>query len=188
MSFLVNWFWDLLYGLGVFQKEATILLLGLDNAGKTTLLHKLKSGKIRLFIPTQRAQVEKVTVGNVTFHAWDLGGHETVRNIWQDYYPEADAIVFVVDSADPSRMAEAKKEIFYLLDDEHLAECIFLVLANKSDKRTAMSRLQVIASLGLEDFELGDSPGAQDDIEVFPCSLIDGTGYLDAFRWLSKNL
>lgn len=70
-----------------------MLLLGLDNAGKTTLLYKLKEGKLRRFTPTQRPGVETVEIGNVQLKAWDLGGHKAVRDIWEDYYTEANACV-----------------------------------------------------------------------------------------------
>lgn len=70
---LLNYFWSFLYKLGLLKKEATILLLGLDNAGKTTMLGKLKDGNIKRFIPTQRPGMESIEVGNVKICAWDLG-------------------------------------------------------------------------------------------------------------------
>lgn len=71
--------------------------------------HKIKSGSVRLFIPTVRASLEEVTVGNVKFKAWDLGGHKQVRGAWRDYFAEADAIIFVVDAADHERLNEAQE-------------------------------------------------------------------------------
>lgn len=80
---LWDWLWDWLYSLGLWKKEATVLLLGLDNAGKTTLLNKLKTGKIGRFPPTQRPAAEYADVGNVRLHAYDLGGHAAVRMVWR---------------------------------------------------------------------------------------------------------
>ena len=71
--------------------------------------HKLKHGSVRLFIPTVRASLEEVNVGNVKFRAWDVGGHKQVRGAWKDYFAEADAIIFVVDAADHDRLAEAQE-------------------------------------------------------------------------------
>jgi len=118
-----------------------MLLLGLDNAGKTTLLHKLQYGWIRSFIPTQRAQLEEITLGNVVFRTWDLGGHEQVRNLWRDYFFEADAVVFVVDIADQSRIHEAREELDGLLKDEGLAGVPIVILANKTDLPVVYSLL-----------------------------------------------
>eukprot|EP01098_Paradermamoeba_levis_P013016 TRINITY_DN582_c0_g1_i3.p1 TRINITY_DN582_c0_g1~~TRINITY_DN582_c0_g1_i3.p1 ORF type:complete len:154 (-),score=41.95 TRINITY_DN582_c0_g1_i3:203-664(-) len=146
----LDWFWEFLYKLGFLKKNATILLLGLDNAGKTTLLHKLKHGAIRLFIPTQRAQLEEIELGNVKLKAWDLGGHEQVRNFWREYYLEADAIIFVVDSADQDRLPEAKLELGKLLQSEELKECVFLVLGNKTDLPQSLEQEKLAKELGVE--------------------------------------
>jgi len=72
-------------------------------------LHKLKYGIIRSVIPTQRAKLEELDFGSVHFRAWDVGGHAQVRDMWAEYYVHADAIVFVIDSADRDRLQEAKK-------------------------------------------------------------------------------
>jgi len=189
MSFLWNWVWDLLYSLGLWKKKATILLLGLDNAGKTTLLHKVKYGTVRLFIPTVRASLEEVVVGNVQFRAWDLGGHQQVRSSWKDYFVEADAILFVVDAADHARLPEAKEELQVLLHDPALAEVkAFVVLGNKTDLQSALSREQLIAALGLDTIALGKVHDERPPVQVFRCSLVDGTGYVEAFNWLSGVL
>lgn len=184
MSFLWDWLLDLLASLGLWKKEATILLLGLDNAGKTTLLHKLKHGEVRLFVPTQRPSVEEIDVGSVKFRAWDLGGHRQVRAWWRDYFVEADAIVFVVDSSDTERLNEAREELAVLLAEPSLRDLKGLVvLGNKSDLQGSLNSDQLISALALQDSIEEGRP-----IGVFRCSLVDGTGYLDAFKWLGGRL
>merc|ERR1712070_1154196 len=111
--FFLSWLWALLVRR---NRTAKVVILGLDNAGKTTLLHKLKTGLVKSFIPTHRAHVESFAFGNVNFTAWDLGGHEAVRSLWEEYYTEGDALVFVVDSADDERLPEARKELHGVLD------------------------------------------------------------------------
>jgi len=184
MSFLWDWLWELLSNLGLWKKKATVLLLGLDNAGKTTLLHKLRHGEVRLFVPTQRPSVEAVEVGNVKFRAWDLGGHRQVRAWWRDYFNEADAIVFVVDSADVDRLSEAREELAGLLAEPTLKDIKGLVvLGNKSDLLSSLNNDQLLSALALhEPMEAGKAVG------LFRCSLIDGTGYLEAFKWLGAQL
>eukprot|EP01114_Cavostelium_apophysatum_P012996 TRINITY_DN3059_c0_g1_i1.p1 TRINITY_DN3059_c0_g1~~TRINITY_DN3059_c0_g1_i1.p1 ORF type:complete len:188 (-),score=36.55 TRINITY_DN3059_c0_g1_i1:14-577(-) len=187
MSFVLDWVWNLLYKLGFWKKNATILLLGLDNAGKTTLLHKLKHGSVRLVIPTQRAQLQEIELGNVKFRAWDLGGHEQVRSLWKEYFFEADAVIFLVDSADDERFEEAKKELNSLLDDESLKGVPFLILANKTDMMTAWPLDRLIGAIGIENRQLGSVAGDR-PIQIFRCSLVEGTGYGEGFRWLSDIL
>ena len=86
MNFIFDWVKGVLFYLGFLKKNATLVVLGLDNAGKTTLLYKLKNGTINTFSPTERPQVDEIDLGNIRFKAWDLGGHDQVRNIWEKYF------------------------------------------------------------------------------------------------------
>jgi GTPase SAR1 family protein len=91
--------------MGLRSKACNIVLLGLDNAGKTTLLNLLLTGKFQRFDRTMRARQQTVSVGHVKFNAWDLGGHEAARSSWSDFYLQCGGVVFMVDAADPARLA-----------------------------------------------------------------------------------
>mmetsp|Transcript_3206 Transcript_3206/g.6351 ORF Transcript_3206/g.6351 Transcript_3206/m.6351 type:complete len:182 (+) Transcript_3206:85-630(+) len=180
--FLLDWINYILQALGLSNKQARIIVLGLDNAGKSTLVHKLCKNEVRAFIPTTKAQAQTFTLGGVEFTAWDLGGHEQVRDLWEEYYTGADGIVFMVDSADTARFGEAKKELKELLKHEALEGTPLLVLGNKSDMPGSKGRAELLEGLGL-DLDADERP-----MELVMASLIASTGYPAGFQWLSGYL
>ena len=115
------------------KKKVRILMVGLDAAGKTTILYKLMLGEVVTAIPTIGFNVEVVEYKNIKFEVWDVGGQDTIRPLWVHYYQNTDAIIFVVDSQDqdPDRIQDAKNEINTLMNQEELKNASLLVLANK---------------------------------------------------------
>src|ERR1700760_1250636 len=97
----------ILSGLFWTKKEIRILILGLDNAGKTTLLYRLKIGEVVTTIPTIGFNVESVTYKNLNFNVWDLGGQTSIRPYWRCYYANTAAVGFVIDSTDGERLETA---------------------------------------------------------------------------------
>ena len=115
------------------KKEMRILMLGLDAAGKTTVLYKLKLGQSVTTIPTVGFNVETVTYKNVKFNVWDVGGQDKIRPLWRHYYTGTQALIFVVDAADRDRIDEARQELHRIINDREMREAIILVFANKQD-------------------------------------------------------
>ncbi|CAM9244675.1 unnamed protein product, partial [Heterosigma akashiwo] len=126
LELLPDWFREIivsvLSSLGLYNRNATIVFLGLDNAGKSTLLHRLTAGAVSSLPPTERPHQEVFQFGTTKFKAWDLGGHETVRYLWDDFSADSQGVIFMVDSADFERFEEAKEELQRLLEEPALAE------------------------------------------------------------------
>ncbi|CAD6337201.1 unnamed protein product [Miscanthus lutarioriparius] len=112
------------------QKEVKVAMLGLDAAGKTTILHRLHVGEVLSTVPTIGFNVEKV---NVAFTVWDVGGQDKLRPLWRHYLSNSDALIYVVDSTDRDRIGVAREEFQAIVKDPLILSSILLVLANKQD-------------------------------------------------------
>ena len=192
--FLWDWLTGILNYLGLWKKSGKLLFLGLDNAGKTSLLHVLKDGRMKQHNPTWQATSEELSIGNIRFTTFDLGGHRQARRVWKEYFPAVDAIVFIIDSVDRGRFQEVKSELNSLLTDEQLSECPILILGNKIDDPRSVSEDELRHVMGLFRQTTGKTatlskselPGRP--LELFMCSIAKRQGYGDGFRWLSQYL
>ncbi|EEC45225.1 predicted protein, partial [Phaeodactylum tricornutum CCAP 1055/1] len=173
--------------LGLSNKQGQLLLLGLDNAGKTTLLHRLRTGDIRHFPPTDRPSQEYFRYGNVSFQAWDLGGHEAVRHLWEDYVStQVSAVFFMIDATDDGRVEEAAYELDALIGEQLVKDIPVAVLLNKCDEEErALTSADICRRIEYDN--LAQTQGT-DKMAVFRISVLKGEGYQDAFRWISNFL
>merc|ERR1712238_41516 len=127
--------WDRLGG----KQDMRILMVGLDAAGKTTILYKFKLGEVVTTIPTVGFNVETVEYKNISFTVWDVGGQDKIRKLWRYYYQNTQGLIFVVDSNDADRIDAARDEMHRMLAEDELREAVLLVFANKQDLPNAMS-------------------------------------------------
>jgi len=131
------------------KKEVRILMVGLDAAGKTTILYKLKLGEVVTTIPTIGFNVETLEYKNICFTVWDVGGQDKIRALWKHYYLNSQGIIFVVDSNDRDRIEDAREELHRMLNEDDLRDAVLLVFANKQDLPNAMSAAEVTDKLQL---------------------------------------
>ncbi|KAK6155746.1 hypothetical protein DH2020_009994 [Rehmannia glutinosa] len=178
---------SLVYGLWqyMFSKmEFHVLILGIDKAGKTTLLEKLKSQYLNLeglppdrIVPTVGLNIGRVEVSNTKLVFWDLGGQPGLRSIWEKYYQEAHAVIYVVDAACPSRFEDSKSALEKVLQHEDLQGAPLLILANKQDLEEAVSTDELAQYLDVKRL----------DERVFTfqaVSAFDGLGIKESVNWL----
>ena len=122
ISYIKSLIRSILQSLGLYQKQGTILFLGLDNAGKTTLLHKLRTNTLLTFSPTERPHYEEFYMDQIKFVGWDLGGHEAVRHIWGDYIDmmkdSISGIFFMIDACDFDRLEDVRDELDELINGD----------------------------------------------------------------------
>eukprot|EP00928_Gymnodinium_smaydae_P026795 TRINITY_DN20933_c0_g1_i1.p1 TRINITY_DN20933_c0_g1~~TRINITY_DN20933_c0_g1_i1.p1 ORF type:complete len:182 (-),score=38.15 TRINITY_DN20933_c0_g1_i1:125-670(-) len=160
--------------------EGEILMVGLDNAGKSTILYKLNLGEVISTAPTVGFNIETVTYGKATFTVWDMGGQKQVRPLWRHHYQHAQGLIFVVDSNDPDRMEEAREEIHTTLGEEALANTVVLILGNKQDMPKSLKEDALIEKLRLTELK-------QPWHLELACAL-DGQGLDSGLGWLCRNL
>eukprot|EP00475_Leptophrys_vorax_P002264 TRINITY_DN1127_c0_g1_i2.p1 TRINITY_DN1127_c0_g1~~TRINITY_DN1127_c0_g1_i2.p1 ORF type:complete len:189 (+),score=51.17 TRINITY_DN1127_c0_g1_i2:421-987(+) len=171
------------------KKEMRILMVGLDAAGKTTILYKLKLGEVVTTIPTIGFNVETVEYKNINFTVWDVGGQDKIRPLWRHYYQNTQGIIFVVDSNDRERIDSssgseknsAAEELQRMLAEDELRDAVLLVFANKQDLPQAMSVNEVTERLGLNAIR-----NRQWYIQA-ACATT-GEGLYEGLDWLSNTL
>ena len=135
------------------KKDVRILMVGLDAAGKTTILYQLKMGETVKTIPTIGFNVETLDYKGLNFTVWDVGGQDKIRVLWKHYYQNTDGLIFVVDSNDQDRIEDAAEELKKMLAEEELKDCAVLVMANKQDLNGALAPDEVAKKLGLGDLK-----------------------------------
>ena len=157
-----------------------IIILGIQNAGKTTILYRLSIGQLVKTTPTIGSNVEEISYNNVKLQAWDLGGQESTRSIWSVYYVNTDAIIYVIDTHDEI-YDESKAQFYKLLENETLKNAIILIYANKQDLPGARSISDIIQIYELDTIK--------DHIwHIQPCSAKTGEGLITGMKWLSDQL
>merc|ERR1712006_18665 len=169
------------FGKLVGKKDCRILMVGLDAAGKTIILYKLKLGEIVTTIPTIGFNVEIVENKNISFTVWDVGGQDKIRPLWRHYFQNTEGLIFVVDSNDRERIAEARDELNRMLAEDELRDAVLLVFANKQDLPHAMNPAEITDKLGLHSLR-------QRNWYIQSTCATSGEGLYEGLDWLSTNL
>ncbi|KAJ9454411.1 hypothetical protein DIPPA_59765 [Diplonema papillatum] len=167
--------------LGTEAKPMRVLLFGLDAAGKTTILYRLKLGESLHTIPTLGFNVETVRVGRRSICMWDLGGGDALKALWHHYYANTNAMIFVVDSTDRVRLSEASRELHlrYASLSQVTGPVPILIFANKQDDSSALTTGEVSEGLCTASLQ---TPS----LRVQPAVAKTGKGLYEGLVWLDE--
>lgn len=178
MGMIFSQIWAQFFGF----TEMRILMLGMDAAGKTSILYRLKLGEEVEPIPTLGFNVETLHRGNLRLIVWDIGGQEQLRKIWTFYCHGTNGLIFVVDSTDHQRIKLLKDEVEKMLQREELAKAVLLFFANKQDVANAMSVEEIIQKLDLEKLCSNRTWFVQSSVAT------TGDGLFEGLDWLTRTL
>eukprot|EP00245_Coleochaete_scutata_P007569 TRINITY_DN23023_c0_g1_i1.p1 TRINITY_DN23023_c0_g1~~TRINITY_DN23023_c0_g1_i1.p1 ORF type:complete len:186 (+),score=33.30 TRINITY_DN23023_c0_g1_i1:129-686(+) len=164
------------------EKEMRILMVGLDNAGKTTIVKRINGEDTSTISPTLGFNIKTMQYKNFRLNIWDVGGQKTLRSYWRNYYEQTDGLVWVVDSSDIRRLDDCRAELHALLLEEKLAGSSLLIFANKQDMAGALRPQDIAEVLQLE------AMNKSRHWSIVGCSAMSGDGLLDGFDWLVADI
>mmetsp|Transcript_13171 Transcript_13171/g.17219 ORF Transcript_13171/g.17219 Transcript_13171/m.17219 type:complete len:186 (+) Transcript_13171:112-669(+) len=165
------------------EREVRILVLGLDNAGKSCVIKKLCGEDISKVEPTLGFNIKTLEYGGYKLNIWDVGGQQTIRAYWRNYFERTDGLIWVVDSADKVRTQSCKDELKKLLMQEKLAGACVLILANKQDLEGSLSGEELSLRLGLNAFHFNNRHHF-----VQACSAVTGQGLKEGIDWIVQDI
>lgn len=163
------------------EREVRLLMLGLDNAGKTTILKKYNGEDISSISPTLGFNIKTLEYQGYKLNVWDVGGQTTIRSYWRNYFEQTDGLVWVVDSGDKIRLEDCRKELHMLLLQERLAGASLLVFCNKQDLQGSLTVEEIKEFLQLDNFQTRHWA-------VVPCSAVTGEGLIEGINWIVADI
>uniref|UniRef100_A0A087YGW7 Nebulin n=1 Tax=Poecilia formosa TaxID=48698 RepID=A0A087YGW7_POEFO len=163
------------------HQEHKVIIVGLDNAGKTTILYQFSMNEVVHTSPTIGSNVEEIVVNNTHFLMWDIGGQESLRSSWNTYYTNTEFVIVVVDSTDRERISVTKEELCRMLAHEDLRKAGLLIFANKQDVKGCMTVAEISQSLQLTSVK-------DHQWHIQACCALTGEGLCQGLEWMMSRL
>jgi len=163
------------------NEEHKIVIVGLDNAGKTTILYQFLMNEVVHTSPTIGSNVEEVVWKNIHFIMWDIGGQESLRAAWSTYYSNTEFVIVVIDSTDRERLTITREELYKMLIHEDLNKAAVLIFANKQDLKGSMSAAEISQQLNLTSIKTHRW-------QIQACCALTGEGLFQGLEWISSHL
>ena len=168
-------------GGGISKANGKLLFIGLDNAGKTTVVQCLLGGNPYSVAPTRGFTTTEIKFDKSKYDIIDLGGQLSVRVRWSDYFDGVSGIIWVIDSSDKRRMYENGRELASLLQEDRIIGVPILFLANKQDLATAAPASEITVDLELHSIR-------NHDWRIQGCSAIGNQGIKEGIDWLLDSI
>lgn len=163
------------------EKEVRLLILGLDNAGKTTILKKFNDEDINTISPTLGFNIKTLEHRGFQLNFWDVGGQKSLRSYWRNYFEATDGLIWVVDSSDRMRLQDCASELQLLLGEERLAGASLLIFANKQDLPGALTDAEIQEALKLDEIKTHHWA-------IQACSAVTGANLLEGMDWIVDDI
>lgn len=163
------------------EREIRLLMLGLDNAGKTTILKKFNGEDVSTISPTLGFNIKTLEHRGYKLNIWDVGGQKSLRSYWKNYFESTEGLVWVVDSTDTMRLEDCRLELSKLLQEERLTGATLLVFANKQDLPGSLSKEEIQKALNLDDIK-------SHHWCIISCSAVTGHNLLEGVDWLLDDI
>ncbi|EFW20824.1 hypothetical protein D8B26_002865 [Coccidioides posadasii str. Silveira] len=162
------------------DKEMRILMLGLDNAGKTTIVKRIMNEDVTTVSPTLGFIIKTIDFGGYKLNIWDVGGQKTLRSYWRNYFEKTDALIWVVDATDRLRVDDCRQELAGLLLEERLMGASLLVFLNKTDVDGCMNEADVREALQLDAIKTHKWT-------IIRCSAMTGLNLNEGLSWVVQD-
>ena len=163
------------------EKEMRILILGLDNAGKTTIIKRFNSEDVNSISPTVGFNIKTLFFKGFTLCIWDIGGQKSIRTYWRNFFEKTDGLIWVIDSSDVERLENCKNELHDMLKQEKLRGASLLIFYNKSDIKGSVSLEEISSFLELEKIH-------SRNWAIMPSSGISGSGLKQGITWIVSDI
>lgn len=163
------------------KEEHKVVIVGLDNAGKTTILYQFLMDEVVHTSPTIGSNVEEVVWKNVHFIMWDLGGQDSLRAAWNTYYSNTEFLIVVIDSTDRERLSITKEELWRMIAHEDLTKAAVLIYANKQDIKGCMTPAEISEQLNLTSLK-------KHRWQIQACCALSGEGLYQGLEWIYSSL
>lgn len=163
------------------EKQIRLLILGLDNSGKTTVVKSILDEDVNKISPTLGFTINTLKYKDYTVNMWDIGGQTTIRSYWRNYFEQTDGVIWVVDSSDKLRLKDCKEELHNLLKQDKLSGSTLLVLCNKQDIDGALSINEIMEVLDLESITTRHWM-------ILGCSALKSEGVEKGIDWIISDI
>ncbi|KAF1347905.1 ADP-ribosylation factor family-domain-containing protein [Delphinella strobiligena] len=163
------------------DKEMRILMLGLDNSGKTSIVKSIMGEDIHSVSPTLGFIIKTIDYDGYKLNIWDVGGQKTLRTYWKNYFEKTDTLIWVVDATDRERIDDCRAELEGLLLQERLMGASLLVFKNKSDVRGCMDEEEIRKALRLDTIKTHHT------WTIMTCSAMTGQNLQEGLQWVVQD-